>query len=370
MKITSYKDKDGQTLYKFNIYLGKDPLTGKEIRTNRQGFISKKQAQIEYAKLKKQGVKSICNINLNDLLKDWLPLYEPTVKYTTYIKVCGIFENHILPYLGNKKLDKITTPVIQKLINKKSQEIADFKLINIYLNRIFKFSINQGYTDYNPCLNIIYPTIRKEQKDMSLEYWDKEELKEFLYHSKKDLDQMWYLFFKIATYAGLRKGEILALTRNDIDFKNKTLTVNKSLSVTRQSKKSITSPKTKSSIRTISIDKTTIKELYNWKIEQSKLKLQNINQYIFTTKQSELINLNSPRKRFERVIKKHDLRKIRLHSLRHTHASLCFEAGMTIKDVQHRLGHSTSKTTMNIYIHVTKSQEEKNGQKFEKFMLT
>lgn len=119
MKITSYKDKDGQTLYKFNIYLGKDPLTGKEIRTNRQGFISKKQAQIEYAKLKKQGVKSISSINLNDLLKDWLPLYEPTVKYTTYTRVYGVFKNHILPYLGNKKLDKITTPVIQKLINKK-----------------------------------------------------------------------------------------------------------------------------------------------------------------------------------------------------------------------------------------------------------
>lgn len=367
MKITSYKDKDGKTLYKFNIYLGKDPLTGKEIRTNRQGFISKKQAQIEYAKLKKRGIPAINNHKFIDLYKAWMPLYEPTVKYTTYLRVTGIFKNHILPFIGNKKLDKITTPLIQNLINNKSKEIVEFKLINVYLKRIFKFAINQGYTDYNPCINIIYPKIRR-QKDMSLEYWEKNELKDFLVSAKKELTEMWYLFFKIATYTGLRKGEILALTWDDIDFKKNTLTVNKSLSVTRKSKKDITSPKTKASYRTISIDEKTLKELIHWHNSQSNNNIVNINGYIFTTMNGNLINLNSPRKRFERVIKKYNLRKIRLHSLRHTHASLCFEAGMSIKDVQYRLGHSSSKTTMDIYTHVTKAKEEKSAQKFQKFM--
>lgn len=365
MKITSYKDKDGNTLYKFNIYLGLDPLTGKEIRTNRQGFTSKTQAQVEYARLKKKGISSVSTYTLKDVYKDWHPIYETTVKYTTYLRSTGVFENHILPYLGNKRLDKITTPVVQKLINQKSKELKDFKLVNIYLNLLFKFAVNQGYTDYNPCTNIIYPTSNTAPKKEEVEYWTKEELKEFLEKAKIELDQMWYLFFRIATYTGLRKGEILALTWQDIDFINKTLTVNKNLSRTKKSKKDITSPKTKSSYRTISIDEETIQDLKEWKANQP---VPSIKGYIFTTKSGELNNLNSPRKRYERVLNKYNLRKIRLHSLRHTHASLCFEAGMSIKDVQYRLGHSTSQTTMNIYIHVTKSQEEKSAEKFQKFM--
>ncbi|MSS77421.1 site-specific integrase [Anaerococcus sp. WCA-380-WT-2B] len=370
MKITSYKDREGQTLYKFNIYLGKDPLTGKEIRTNRQGFTSKKQAQIEYARLKKRGIKSISTHTINDIYKQWLPLYETTVKYTSLTRVKGIFKNHILPYLGNKKIDKITTPTVQKLINQKSKILVDFKLVNMYLNILYKFAINQGYTDFNPCTNIIYPTNNTKPKKEEIEYWTKDELKEFLEKAKIELTTMWYLFFRISTYTGLRKGEILALTWKDIDFKNKTLTVNKNLSKTKESKKAITSPKTKSSYRTISIDKDTLNNLKQWHTEQSETGIVNIKQYIFTTQSGDLINLNSPRKRFEKVIKKYKLRKIKLHSLRHTHASLCFEAGMTIKDVQHRLGHSTANTTMNIYVHVTKSQEEKSAEKFQKFMLT
>lgn len=369
MKIKSYKDKEtGKTLYKFNAYLGLDPLTGKEIRTNRQGFISKKQAEIEYIKLKNKRTVGNHTYTLDEMVKMWAEQYEKTVKYTTYTKIMGTFRKHILPYIGSKKLEKITPTIVQSLIDLKAKEIVEFKNINIYLRKVYKFAIGRGITDYNPCTNIVYP--KKERENPNLyEYREKEELQKFLDACKKELPTMWYVFFRIASYAGLRKGEILALQWNDIDFKDQTISVTKSLSFTKASKKAITKPKTKTSVRVISLDEDTIKILREWKkLQKDLLKFTEINQYVFTTENNELLGLNYPRKKFIRVIKKYKLRKIRLHSLRHTHASLCFEAGMSIKDVQYRLGHSSPDTTMKVYVHVTKSKEKKSAEKFAKLM--
>lgn len=370
MKIESYKLKSGQTRYKFNIYLGIDPLTGKEVRTNRRGFKTKKQAQIEYVKLLNEGIANKDNMSFEQTTNEWLQLYESTVKPATFQRVSGVFRKHIHPYIGNKKLDTITTDIMQKLIMIKSKEIVEFKLINTYTSMVFKYALKQGYVKNNPCLNVIYP---KPQVDTLVEdkinFWSKEEAIEFLNYCEQDLAYIYYAYHRLAIFTGARRGELLALKWSDINFINNTITINKSLSKNKEGGHSIMPPKTKSSNRTISVDPETLNILKKWKkIQIDQYKVINFDNLVFINAEGKHLNIRRPRYTMQKIIEKHGLRKIRLHDLRHTHASLCFEAGMDIKEVQYRLGHSNINTTLNIYVHVSKSKERQSIQKFSNYM--
>ncbi|WP_438495955.1 tyrosine-type recombinase/integrase [Paenibacillus sp. IHBB 3054] len=92
--------------------------------------------------------------------------------------------------------------------------------------------------------------------------------------------------------------------------------------------------------------------------------------YIFAREDETPLRLAYPNDKLTEIIRTHKLHSITVHGLRHTHASLLFEAGASIKKVQERLGHSDIKMTMNIYTHVTKSAKEKTANRFEKFMET
>lgn len=370
MKIESYKLKNGETRYKFNAYLGLDPLTGKEIRTNRRGFKTKKQAQLEYVKLVNTGIINKDNITFKQATERWLPIYQTTVKPATYERVCGVFRKHIFPYIGDKKIETITTDIMQELIMIKSTEIVEFKLINSYTSMVFKFAKQQKYCKENPCLDVIYPkpdisTVEEE----TINFWSKEEAIQFLNYCKQDLAYIYYAYHRLAIFTGARRGELLALKWSDINFIDNTITINKSLSKNKEGGYSIMPPKTKSSNRTISIDPETLTILRKWKnIQNDQYKVINFDNLIFTNTEGKHLNIKRPRYTMLKVIKKHGLRRIRLHDLRHTHASLCFESGMDLKEVQYRLGHSNIKTTLNIYVHVSKSKERQSIQKFTNYM--
>lgn len=178
--------------------------------------------------------------------------------------------------------------------------------------------------------------------------------------------------FHLLIYTGARKGEILALQWNDIDYKNKTLRLNKTLFQDKESGYMSLTSKTASSRRTISLDETTVKLIKKFNTEGNKgqlLHLYNSNeQLIFSRIDGTPYRLAYPNDKLSEIIKNYNLHPITIHGLRHTHASLLFEAGASIKEVQERLGHSDIKMTMNIYTHVTKTIKEKTAARFEKFM--
>lgn len=101
MKITSYK-KNGKTYYKFNAYLGLDEY-GKEIRTNRQGFTTKKDAEIEFLRLKEKGLnKKTTVLTLDDAYQEWISSYKLTVRGSTLENTVAIYKNHIQSLIGKK----------------------------------------------------------------------------------------------------------------------------------------------------------------------------------------------------------------------------------------------------------------------------
>lgn len=92
------------------------------------------------------------------------------------------------------------------------------------------------------------------------------------------------------------------------------------------------------------------------------------NQLVFSNENNEFIQPTKTRKWLMNILKKYNLKKITTHGLRHTHCSLLFEAGATLKDVQDRLGHTDSKTTLDIYTHVTQKAKAETIEKFENYL--
>ena len=129
--------------------------------------------------------------------------------------------------------------------------------------------------------------------------------------------------------------------------------------------------KTATSRRSISIDDTTLQLLKKLRSGRSEPVINLATQadhLIFTRIDRTPIRLAYPNDKLDEIITNHKLHSITVHGLRHTHASLLFEAGASIKEVQERLGHSDIKMTMNIYTHVTKTVKEKTAARFESFM--
>lgn len=134
-------------------------------------------------------------------------------------------------------------------------------------------------------------------------------------------------------------------------------------------------PKTTSSIRTIQLDDTTLKQLSMWQKEQKKLMIlhgyntSSPDQFIFVTKDNKLYYPQAVNDWLNWIYKKTPMElQITPHGFRHTHCSLLFESGASIKEVQERLGHKDIKTTMNIYAHVTPQSIKETGDRFANFM--
>ena len=172
---------------------------------------------------------------------------------------------------------------------------------------------------------------------------------------------------------GLRIGECLALQWEDIDFNTKSLHITKTLlSTTRTDSIIFGPPKNKNSVRTITIDISTLNLLKKIKIEQIKNTLkhgeyyQNYN-FIFTHEDNSCMLHTGTLKFLQRVCEESEHKYITLHGFRHTHAVHLLQSGANIKYVSERLGHSTIDMTANVYLHVTKSVEETSVNQYDDF---
>ncbi|MEE6692809.1 tyrosine-type recombinase/integrase [Lactiplantibacillus plantarum] len=383
--IKQYTKTDGTSAWKFNVYLGVDPLTGKETRTNRQGFHTKKEAQLELARLQiefdKHGKKTHVNRTYEDVYSAWIDEYRNTVKESTYVKTVGYFKHHILPAFGAYRIDKITVDYCQKIVNNWFKVFKKYQSVMNYASLVFKYAVKHGMIDRNPVDLITYP--RREAVIGANEhenFYDKKELRMFLSAlDQEDAEHGNYkadTLFRVLAFTGIRKGEALALTWDDIDFQQRTITINKRLTRGEHARLYVQTPKTKNSNRIIDIDDNTIRVFKQWQIRQRQELFMfgyNVNdneqpQLIFCNNKNEYLSPSRLRTWLVHIIKKYHLKYITVHGFRHTHASILFEAGASLKQVQERLGHSDIKTTMNVYAHVSKHAKKDTVDKFMKYL--
>ncbi len=358
MEIKSYKKKNGDTAYMFRAYIGK--VDGSSRYITRRGFETKAKARAALLQLQtdiENEEQTKKEITLEEISKKWLKEYADTVQDSTYIKTSRNFENHIYPAFGDRKISTITPIQIQEQVNEWSKKLVYGRKLKGLMNNIFKYAIRHGYIETNPVDSVV-TSVRKKSNEKS-DFYNKDELKSFmkLVAKTKELEKI--VLFRLLAFTGARKGEILALEWED--WEDNTLSINKA--ITRGfGGEEIGNTKTVSSNRLISLDKKTKSILKKWRKQNPDTR------YIFENEFKKPIPSTLPRKWLIKIVEGSDLRPIKIHGFRHTHASLCFEAGMTLKQVQYRLGHSDLKTTMNVYTHITTQAKDDIGERFAKYI--
>lgn len=379
--IFSYQNTKG-TFFKVRGYLGVDPLTGKQVNINKGGFNTKKEANnylrkaiLDLENSKYLVVKKEKKNTYQEAYEEWLEIYRNNVKESTLHKTMVVFRDHIIPKFGKYKINLITINTLQKQAYEWHSKYKNYKKMINYTFAVFNYAHRMGYISSNPKDKFIMPKKVQEQQNEDLKYYTKEELITLFRYLEKDATNEWLTFFRLLAYTGIRKGECLALTWNDIDFKNNTLTVNKTISVGLNNKQIIQDPKSFNSFRTISIDTNTMMILKKWKTEQASMLLKfghnsmNKNQLLFSTaSRNKMYTLSKPRTILKKVCDKNNFKFIHIHGFRHTHASLLFESGVTMESVKERLGHSDIQTTVNIYTHITQKNKDKTAKKFANYM--
>lgn len=353
--IKKYKLKSGKTKYKFQVYLGQGPQ-GKTIVTTRAGFDTYRAANVAFNQLKNDGLNNRVttdHISVNDLYGLWFDNYKTQVKQSTAHKNLELYENHIKPVFGSKRLDDIKVGQVQLFADKKAKEIVKYKQVVRQLKTLFEYGKRLGYATDNPVDKIIMPkATSRKRRDIEHNVYTRQELEEFL-NIAKNRPLKIYTYFMILASTGLRKSEALALTWQDIDLINNLLNVNKTLAIGFDNKLILQSPKTKKSIRQVPISANLRKVLVKYKEECFSDKL-------FATRQGRYINIAEPENWLQKIYQQNPrLKRISLHGFRHTFATLLIEeTAVKPKTVQMIMGHQNIDITLNIYAHVNAANKE------------
>lgn len=368
IRIKEYVKKNGEKAYMFKLYLGIDQDTKKPIRTTRRGFRTQREARLAIADLELNGLSKPESepqmiYTYEQIYNLWYEEYKTTVKASTLLKTERVFKNHILPAFGNKPIQDIKPMDAQNQMNIWHKKLVRASMVMNYAGLVFDYAIRMQLINMNPT-KVIKKPVRKEsvREDKDMNFYDKDELKKFMAALENNNNFRAFVYFRLLAFTGMRKGESLALKWSDIDLEKQTLYINKAVSRSATGLY-IQTPKTPSSIRRISIDDKTVSILHEYKKESP-------DGLVFQSEDGGILSPAKPRKWYLTAMKNlpDDFKQISIHGFRHTHASLLFEAGASIKDVQSRLGHSDIQTTMDVYTHVSKTAKEQLANRFNNYV--
>lgn len=368
IRIKEYIKKNGEKAYMFKLYLGIDQDTKKPIRTTRRGFRTQREARLAIADLELNGLSKPESEpqmihTYEQIYNLWYEEYKTTVKASTLLKTERVFKNHILPAFGNKPIQDIKPMDAQNQMNIWHKKLVRASMVMNYAGLVFDYAIRMQLINMNPT-KVIKKPVRKEsvREDKDMNFYDKDELKKFMAALENNNNFRAFVYFRLLAFTGMRKGESLALKWSDIDLEKQTLYINKAVSRSATGLY-IQTPKTPSSIRRISIDDKTVSILQEYKKESP-------DGLVFQSEDGGILSPAKPRKWYLTAMKNlpDDFKQISIHGFRHTHASLLFEAGASIKDVQSRLGHSDIQTTMDVYTHVSKTAKEQLANTFNNYV--
>lgn len=368
-KVASGIRKRGNT-YEFNASAGFDGR-GKHVRHYTtfippEGISEAKadklaiEAYNEFSK-KAKGNKAFGeNMKFNQLCDIYFTEYAPNKlkKVTSEHYKCNV-KNHIAPVFGNKKLKDITTSDVSAFLTSLNYKPLTVHKIKIVFHSIMKYAVSQKYLKENPCSGAVWKeTVEKEYGEIEnvLNLQQAQKLIELL-----EEYSVFNTIIKLLLLTGMRSGECLGLRWDSIDFNNKTLFIDKTLSYA-DNEWYLSTPKTVRSTRTISLDDNAIALLQKHREEQNKQKeivgaAWQHPELVFTSCAGHWYDRSRLNSQFRRFMKKHkeELKlehTITIHGLRHTNAALLLYAGEDIENISAHLGHASSDITSRVYAHM------------------
>ncbi|MBT2729203.1 site-specific integrase [Bacillus sp. ISL-75] len=382
----AYIRKRNNGKWSYTVSLGIDPLTQKQKQITKSGFATKKEAasaarKVE-AEIENGGFIKETKMTFESFAQDWIKLYAQNAKISS-VRARSKEMKHFIKVWGPYPLKKISKQIYQRRIVELSEKYSRNYVSGIHAcgRMIFNHAVELGLIKINPTENTQLPKYQVrveeiESQQEEIKFLEKEELALFLRTTNSDGLEMDSLIFTTLSYTGLRIGELLALKWSDFDKEKGSLRVTKTLYNPNNNFKEykLLSPKTAGSIRTIRIDERLVKMLKRHEIKQKEIKLQKgplyiENLFIFARNDGHPQLRKVIETRLKRLLKKANIDKnITPHSFRHTHTFLLIEAGVGVKEIQQRLGHTDINTTMNIYAHMTANMEEKASHQFSKLM--
>lgn len=263
--------------------------------------------------------------------------------------------NNINNRIGHIELKNLNVKILENFYKSlKEEKNYSNKSILLHYNLIngaLKKAIAWNYLSYNVNSKIEKPKIRNKE----IECYSPKEV-ELLLDVLKNEPLKYQALIYLALDTGARRGEIVALNWNDINFNDNSISINKSLQYTKELGTFEKETKTPTSDRKIFITDTTIQILKKYKMQQNKNKLQLGNKWkdtnrVFTTDYGGNMNVDTPSYIFNKIIKKYNLKKIKFHSIRHTNISLMISKGIQTQIISKRAGHSSIQVTHSIYSH-------------------
>jgi len=342
--------------YKIDIPIGYNG--NKRIRHTETFHGGKKEAVLRENELK-LSIKNNTYINKNkitmeQLLNEWLEYSKPIWSPKTYVSNRHWVDN-INKSIGHIHIKDLNVKILEDFYNelRTTTTYSDktiqhhYTIISTALNK----AVIWGYILNNPNTRIEKPKIKKKE----IQCYSPEEVEQLIVALQSECLKYQALIM-LALDTGARRGEITGLTWSDIDFNKSTININKTTQYTKELGIFEKSTKTSTSNRIIYISKTTLNILKKYQKEQleNKMKLGDKwgnSKRVFTTDFGADMHPDTPSQIFERIIKRHHLKRISLHSLRHTSISLLISSGIQAQIISRRAGHSNVTVTHSIYSH-------------------
>lgn len=325
----------------------------------KRGFATKKEALgFERDFLEKQSANP--DMTFQNLYEIYMEDMAARLKQSTLLTKKTVLQTHILPFFGNKPINEIKASDVRrwqaKLMNSPNNYSQTYlKKINTELNSIINYAKRFYDLNTNPCGKA--GTIGKAKAE-EMDYWTYDEYIAFR-EGVKD-KPLSYICFEVLYWTGMREGELLALSPTDIDFDNKLISINRTYQ--RIGGKDVfTSPKTRKSKRKIPIPDFLCQELSDY--IQSRYMLD-ADERLFPVTKSYLSH------EMIRGCKNTGVKKIRIHDIRHSHASLLINQGCDALMLADRLGHEKVSTTLNTYSHLFPHKQQELVHSLESLQAT
>jgi len=311
-------------------------------------------------------------VTLMVLMDEWLDTIRPRVTQRTADGYKGLLDRYIRPELGSKRVNQLETRDIQRVYaNMQSRKSLSARIVrhtHATLRQVLEQGVEWKLIARNPADSLKRKLPKVEESERRV--LDETEAAEFL---KACATKPHGLIFEFALLTGMRPEEYLALQWRDLNFERNAAQVRRAL-VRHKKVWRFQEPKTKGSRRTVSLPGTLTRKLAAHKRAQAEQRLKlgsdwQVNDLIFCSETGTPLSIpNLTYRYFRPILTAATLPQIRLYDLRHSHATLLLAADEHVKIVSERLGHSTTRLTLDTYSHVLANMQEKTSAKLEEML--
>lgn len=362
-------------------YSYKDAETGKMKKTCKRGFLKKTDAEAYLDKIRYELYTNTYSSQRKMLVRkfceEWLEAYKPHIRESTYVTYKRIIDQHIVPHIGNEYLTELTPLKIDKMyasllsegrLDHKGGLSATFvRHVHRVLYEALNYAVKHRLTAINPAKDATCPRPKKYHAKV----YTTKEILNLLEIGKED--PCIEAAVALAAICGMRRGEILALTVEDVNFDEKSIHIEKQY--VEVDKKAVTSrPKSEESNRIISAPQKVF-DILRKRIEENARTKALIgeeytdNRLIVCYDNGMPIRPRTFTKRFSFFLEKHHLRKIRFHDLRHSAVTMMIHAGIPLKTISSIAGHSNIGTTADIYAHTLSEDKKEAALQIDRLFL-